>query len=292
MMEMARARQDHGFSLVELLVVTALMGVVAAALFALHQTTQRTAYTSEEVVEVQQNLRIGMEQIATDLRMAGFMLPPLDPAFQQANPNDLTILTASAFRRAARIEANQSTTGAATMEFNIALPEMVDLFSPGDRVIILRPPNQTQPITGLFTVAATNRGELNNPANPPQLSLEDFTGLADINFLRGDMIMRTNTVAPDVITYCLGPAADCGPGAACSPGQTCLMRVVNGVAAVVANNIEPAGLQLQYLPAGAIGNDIKAVRVTISGQTVSTVAFSGNVPKVRTLSSVVTLRNR
>jgi len=61
-----------GFSLVELLVVMVIMGLVMTSIYGLYLHNLKTANTSEEVVDVQQNLRIAYDMMARDIRMAGF----------------------------------------------------------------------------------------------------------------------------------------------------------------------------------------------------------------------------
>lgn len=68
-------QRNAGFSLVELLVVTVLMGLVVTAMYGLYLSSQKNAFTSEEVVDVQQNMRIALEEMARDIRLAGFLLP-------------------------------------------------------------------------------------------------------------------------------------------------------------------------------------------------------------------------
>ncbi len=62
---------SRGFTLVELLIVSGLVGIVMAAVLGLVVTTQRHTRTSEEVVDVQQNLRVALDFMSRDLRHAG-----------------------------------------------------------------------------------------------------------------------------------------------------------------------------------------------------------------------------
>jgi len=79
---MKRYCNHKGFTLIELLMVAAIMGLVIVAVYSLYLQTQRTAYTSEEVVDTQQNLRVALDSVVADLRMAGFLLsndlPPIN----------------------------------------------------------------------------------------------------------------------------------------------------------------------------------------------------------------------
>jgi len=75
---MGSARRTSGFTLVEILVVMTIFGVVIGAVYSLYLTHQKTAYVQEDVVDLQQNLRIAMDSITRDMRMAG-MLVPISP---------------------------------------------------------------------------------------------------------------------------------------------------------------------------------------------------------------------
>ena len=61
---------EAGFSLIELLVVTLMMGLVMGAVSTLYVSHQRSATVEAEVVDVQQNLRLAMDLIGQDVSMA------------------------------------------------------------------------------------------------------------------------------------------------------------------------------------------------------------------------------
>lgn len=64
--------KEHGFTLVELLVAMAITAVVMAAVYSLYKTQQDSYIAQDQVVEMQQNVRASLYQMARDLRMAGF----------------------------------------------------------------------------------------------------------------------------------------------------------------------------------------------------------------------------
>ena len=66
--------KESGFSLAELLVSIAIVGIVAAAIYGVFFTSNRTYITQEEVVDAQQRARIALDFMTKDIRMAG-----LDP---------------------------------------------------------------------------------------------------------------------------------------------------------------------------------------------------------------------
>jgi prepilin-type N-terminal cleavage/methylation domain-containing protein len=306
-----KIEKTRGVTLVELMIVLAILSLVMMSIYSLYRTHQRTAFTQDEVVEVQQNLRIGMENITRDIRMAGFLIPyntapvsvvndntgvaqPL-PAPDNVSSDAITISTASASATIGRIV--QPPAGAVlTMESSQA----VDPFDNGNAVTIIRPGNRTLPAgdpagAGCFTINGKNSAAHSiTLASPPGGVI-----------IEGDLLVEIGACGsyPNTITYCLGPSTLPAPGgcgnsvATCPAGQLCLMRIVNGTAQLIAQNM--AGLQISYLmddgtetAAPATLNTIRSVRVTLIGQTVTTKAFSDNASKVRRLESVIMMRNR
>lgn len=275
---------SKGFTLVELLFVVAILGVVMGAMFTLYQTHQRSAITQEEVVEVQQNLRVSMERITRDIEMAGFLVPSGRNPVEAATATSLTINTASATGIHARINADATTVATETI-FTVDSPESVDIFNNGDYVRIIRPQDRSQPIPGPLTVNGVSR-------TTPSLKISTTAG---VEIKRGDIIVRTTDTAsnPNTIAYSLIA------GGSCPAGQSCIARNDNGVGnEIVAGNIAANGLQFRYIlnngtetAAPADRSQIRAVRVTISGETVTTVALSG-AAKEREVTSVVAIRNR
>lgn len=280
-----------GFSLVELLVVTAIMGLVVMAVMGVYESTQRTAYSQDEVVELQQNLRVALEEVTKDLRLAGFMIPATSPPLQVApqNPDTssrLTINTASARGRAIRIdedltvpEAVDPDGDADTVRFTVGSSDMIDLFDAGDKVRVIRPPAQEETLDYVFTVKSTNR-------TSRYITLSGFTaalGGGTAEYKAGDVIVRTDQTLPDTIAYYL-------------EGDE-IKRIVKGAttpADVVADDI--TALTLAYLMddgteknsvSGSERDEVRAVRVTVTGQTTTPEGTS-----TRSLSNVVKLRNR
>ena len=327
-------KNQAGITLIELLVVMGIFGIVMGAIYSLYAAHQRSAYTQDEVVEVQQNLRIGIDSITRDVRMAGILVPyipvtqvqmppvqlasdatgtmqPL-PAPDNVRSDDMTLNAVSASATFARVTplSNASTyiVTAATFSMSVDSAVSVDAFNVNDYVRIVRPQDKSEPklpaeplLTGrVYRVTGKNR-------NVPELGLTINTGNnpTNINLNKGDMICKTESpyTYPNTVRYCLGPAAGCGSTVTtCPTGQLCLMRNVNGVngdTQVISQNM--AGLQFRYLmddgteldaPAPADNKNIRAVRVTLTGQTVITKALSGDQDKKRQIESVIQIRNR
>ena len=70
-----KARQQQGFTLIELMVAVTITSIVIAMAFAVFAAQQRTAVEIENASEVQQDARLIAQAILSDIRMAGYMLP-------------------------------------------------------------------------------------------------------------------------------------------------------------------------------------------------------------------------
>jgi type IV pilus assembly protein PilW len=67
--------EQAGFTLIELMIGMALGLIVVAAAFTILTTTSKALRANEQVVDAQQNLRMAMELITRDIKLAGFGNP-------------------------------------------------------------------------------------------------------------------------------------------------------------------------------------------------------------------------
>lgn len=75
-----------GITLVELVVGLVICGMVVAGIYRLFVSQTRAYAVQDQVVEVQQNIRIAMEILLRDLRMAGFDSDNINSKIDVANP--------------------------------------------------------------------------------------------------------------------------------------------------------------------------------------------------------------
>lgn len=323
--------RSAGFTLVEVLIVMVIMGVVVTAVYNLYTSTDKTANTSEEVVEVQQNLRIALDQIARDTRMAGFLIPngstPILAAPSGSTDNNdngtcidsgetpgpgagngcFSFQTATLSGRVARITGTPS--GASPADANtgylltVGNAEMVDLFETGNWARIIRPADGSSPLDRIFKVSGTDRSPI------PTLTLEGFT--AATIYRPGDLIVRVtdpngdhddnaNTSPPPAVITTSYRLVD--DPTSSDPSMRVLKRTdSSGGTAEIAAKI--TGLQFSYLlddgteqsaVTSARLGEIAAVRVTISGATDATRTGNANYSgiKTRSVETVIRLRNR
>jgi len=76
----------NGFTLIEILITMAIIGVISAAIFTSFQSQQKSYVVQESVAVMQQNLRAGMDMMVREIRMAGY-----DPSYGGSAGAGITI---------------------------------------------------------------------------------------------------------------------------------------------------------------------------------------------------------
>ena len=304
------SKWKRGFTLVEILIVIAILGVIMGVVYSVYLTHQKSAYTQEEVVEVQQNLRIAMESITKDIRMAGMLVPSTTPPIAAASTDSIFLNMASARGVYAMIDETPDMSAVAgiadKVAFKVKSSGDVDVFKEnrGNPVRLIRPIDCTQPISATFSIYTSNGGTTRS------MTLQKPALFASGDSIkRGDMIAMTETGAPDpnTVKYSVVNGGTVVNSVTCPQNQKCLVRIANctdadatcytnGTSNIIAGNI--SNLQFSYMLNDSSETDtptdlgaIRAVRVTITGQTSSTSLLSGG-PKTRQLTSVMKIRNR
>lgn len=276
-----RNMQQGGFTLVELLIVMLIFGIFIGAVYSLYISHLRTALSREEVIDVQQNVRIAMERLARDIRMAGFLVPTpviVSPASEKALSNHSSIRIYTGSTESTFVAIN---TVARDDKFVVTPKSELDNFVKNvDTVSIFRPSTKTL-IGGTFTVISSSSTSGNLSISPAATS-----GTVRI----GDMVCKS----PDRVQYIVD-RTDAAQGCDKSP---CLKR--NSI--VIAQGI--SNLRFDYFidgantdpksDASALTDDeirrITAIRVTVTGQTSKKTAYDDTI-KTRELTSLIKLRN-
>jgi Tfp pilus assembly protein PilW len=293
--------------------VLGMLGVALGAFQALYVAHQRSATTETEAVDVQQNLRIGLDQMVRDISMSGFMVTgstPVSVVVNNASPtaDAVTLTTGSESLVSATVDSATSTVNVAAgtlidlavMAFNGSLGGFETVDEGAAKVRIVNYRGESLGVGTTFTVLQVKPavGSCGVVPAPCMRLRADNAGTGTIG--RGDSIVKTSVPGgaeafPHTVTYSVAacPAPLAG---------NCLMRATvpaaAGGAMVVATNI--SDLQLSYLlsgntevaaPTAAQLSTIRAVRVTLSGQLVDTAAVAGGNLKTRTLTSIIAIRN-
>jgi len=305
------AKDKSGFTLVELLVVIGIFGIIMGAIYSVYLTHLKNAFSQEELVDVQQNLRTAMDMITRDLRMAGTLVPlgttPLAQGTLNNYSTSVQINTASAPGKFVRIAQTKETAAFANFSTNVDFKESVDgLLSLPDtapvNLRIIRPIGMANPVADPLLVLDRTKTNRDKPGVTVQRPSGDFT--AGTTITAGDIIAAVGpypdtSIQYDTIIYSLGP---------CDSSTTlkCLQRRINlsPQAEIIAGPF--SSLRFSYLYSDATPenntpdntNDapgsvaaIRGVRITLTGATTTTVSLSGGT-KTRQITSVVTIRNR
>jgi len=275
---------NPGFTLVELMVSLAIFGLVMVGIFGVYLSTQRSTNTQEQVVDLQQNLRVGLESISRDLRWAGFLIGSTANPIANAGTNTVTINTISGSRKVAQIATGFDSPSAISTIKTITLKEPIDL-KIGDLVRIIRPANASQPVPRVLL--------LTSDSSSTSLSIKGFNSAQVFN--EGDIVAEyvgsatPSDLNPNTITYSL--IATTG-----SPiGTNDLIRnsgtgneiVASGITSLTFSYLLDAGTEPADPSTITDLGDIRAVRVTLEGGAAS---ISGT--KNRAMTSLVALRNR
>lgn len=107
-------RRTHGFTLLELLIAIAVLGLVMASLMEVFTTQHRAYAVVDQTTEAQQNTRAVAQLLEHDLRMAGFMVPEFGAVCgwdEQNQPDTLFISNSTIFRTVDQLLAIDQATG-------------------------------------------------------------------------------------------------------------------------------------------------------------------------------------
>jgi type IV pilus assembly protein PilW len=122
---MSKLSKLNGFTLVELLVAMAISGIVAGAIFTAFQSQQKSYLIQDQVTEMQQNLRAGMDIMVRDIRMAGysqgapgFGITDIYPRDKDDNV-DVTITGNGAFKFTADFDDNGTLSSGETIYYSV-----------------------------------------------------------------------------------------------------------------------------------------------------------------------------
>ncbi|WP_305045113.1 PilW family protein [Geoalkalibacter sp.] len=279
-----RFLDDHrGFTLPEILIAAAVMLIIMGGVMSLYLGSQRTAKVETDFADVQDNLRLALDQLTKDVRMAGFLVAgaPITDISQTA----FTLRTTSPFRRYARIidpgpdPDPDPDTVTTTKTFTVYSASMAECFRPGDKVRIIRPPNQEQPGSGVAGAALVFDVSAVDPT-VPSISLSGFSAGTDYAYAAGDMVVRVADGAPVVseIRYQFNP----------SPANS-LERIVNGgTPQILARNLTDVAFAYVLNDEG----EVRTVNVVITGATSPEPDPDNRIPRrTRTLRSSIAVRN-
>jgi prepilin-type N-terminal cleavage/methylation domain-containing protein len=271
-----------GMTLVELIVVMAILSVVMLAVMSLYIPTQQSAVAQSQVSDVQSNLRLALNRMTQDLLIAGFLVPTNPVIFEASatpttaeNPDDddFTIRTRAVGNAFARVSSAASASG--DIRITVTNPAMVDLFPVGSKVRLFEPitANEVKATTGsdadrVYTVTANGSGTFD--ISPGTV----ITSASDVPAETVVLKVRDNTQPPlQTIRYRLNNGA--------------LERIVNGDTQFLARNLDSVVFAYDKTPEGRV----RRVDMVLTGatQAIKDDAISG--AKSRQVATSVSLRN-
>jgi prepilin-type N-terminal cleavage/methylation domain-containing protein len=298
-------KREAGFTLIELLIVMVVMGLVITSVYSLFINSKKTATTSEEVVDVQQNLRIAIDTLAGDIRMAGFLLNVGDTAISSAPPSpgidtddDGSLDTGTVFSLQTRssVRAYARVTSADNTGLTVASGSATT-FSKDNLIYVIRPSSPEDYYGPLIL------GEPSGDVLPISTDTDaDDEGVEPVvyspsSISTGDIVVRKLAGEPDEVTtvrYWLRANNTTGDN---------IFDLIrdDGTSietATVAGNIN--NINLSYIledgtesNAPAALEAIRAIRLTVTGQTDNTKTGLANFSgvKTRSLQTVVKIQN-
>jgi len=266
-------------SLVELVVVMAILGVVILAVMSLYIPAVKSTTVQTRVTDVQSNLRLAADRMTQDLLQAGFLISGEPVVFESGitnDPADLTIRTRTVVESFGRVAS--AVNSASTVTLTLSNADMADYFPTNSQVRIFNPVNMTELATYDETNAtqAQNHVYTVNSIAGSTLTVNHagvLAGISNAELTEAIVVRVRDTLQP--------------------PTQTIRYRVVDGNLERTVNNVNQ-----QILARGvdsltfAYGHSATSERVnkvdfTLRGRTE---AYQGDI-KTRQFRSSVTLRN-
>lgn len=276
--ERIRVRSDRGMTLVELIVVMAIFGIVVSAVYSLLIPVQQSTVAQTRVVDVQDNLRLALDIMTKDLRMAGLLIngQPLrgDAANTPPGATSFTIRTRSLQGVCARVSPIAANPG----NFQISPAEMAGQFVSGGPVRIFDALNPTNSASGTVTI-----NQNGTPANYADDTLSFSFTPPDVDNPVYILVKINATTDPEeqTITYRHNPA------------DQSLRRILNeGVAGkeqaqILARGISAVNFTYEFGDYGYY----RKVDIMLEGKTQALKDDVLSGEKTRRLNTSVTIRN-
>jgi prepilin-type N-terminal cleavage/methylation domain-containing protein len=262
---------NKGVTLIELLIALAISSILIAAIYRIFISQQKSYVVQEQVVDMQQNMRVSISRMMSEIRMAGFGsveaiwegVDGVNGFHQAITPGENSITVVGGFRQVRRNNGYPITVSS-TSENTITLNYSTDEFD--------RPSHQYISIGGVESSTVIQRkGRVLTLANTLRLNHSKDTPIFKIQ----------------AITYTVGK----------NDGKSILRRNENtgGGGQPVAENIED--LQFEYFDAN--GNpttfpaDIRMVKVKVTARTdrLDPQLKGGDGYRRRQIASNISIRN-
>lgn len=273
---------NQGMTLVEMIVVMAIMSVVVMAVMSIYVPAHQSTVAQTQVSDVQSNLRLANNRMTQDLLTAGFLVtngPIVFPDYDPADPNnpgtenpvDFTIRTRVAGHAFARVDSAVGVTGG-KIRINVTDADMVARFHTGSKVRLFEPVSATEVVAGTYSVVGA-------PASGAPADTIDIdpgaSGLSAGDIFKEFVLVGVKDGAAETqtIRYYFQDGA--------------LIREVNGDKQLLARNMESVAFAYEYTPEGRV----RRVDIVLTGVTKALKDDAISGVKSRQVATSVSLRN-
>lgn len=284
----------RGFSMVELMVVVAILAVVMMAVVSLYIPVQRSTAVQTQVSDVQSNLRLALNTMTRDLLLAGFLVPENPVVFensatpttaQNPDPVDFTIRTRTIGNGFARVATN-SVDMSGNVRLEVADADMLAAFPAGSRVRIYEPITGAEVNVGTGTNATraylveSNSGAIVVSGDAPSFAELVTVASSNPQALSESLVVGVRDVnqpSLQTIRYRLNGGA--------------LERIVNGSVQYLTRNLDtdPALSRFNYNLTDE--GRVNYVEIKLTGKTRAVGNETVATEKIRTVETSVKLRN-
>lgn len=294
------SRSEQGMTIVEVIVVMAILSVIMLAVMSLYIPAQRSTVVQSQVTDIQDNLRLAMDRLSQDIFSAGFLVGEQAPVVFDSgtddDPKDFTINTRLVGRGFGRIASAAAGGGAGEVTLTLTSADMAADFPAGARVRLFEPVSTVECDSGepdasrrVYTVTSATIDNNGTPGDPSDdfsvLEVEDPNGALSHNVINPEavVIRVASDATPPLQTIRYRHLDTDGDGTA-----DALVRTVNGQNQFLARNVSDINFAYQYAPSGRV----ERIDIELAGETKSLVAGDAVAgAKTRSLQSSVKLRN-
>ena len=275
-----RGRDRRGMTLVELLLVMAILSIVTLALMSLYIPTYQSTVAQTQVSDVQDNLRLALKVMTRDILHAGFLVP-VDPVTSN-DASGFTIRTRIVGNDFARVTGTANLTG--KIRITVADPDMVDNFQVGSRVRLFEPINANE-VTEQPVVAGITDDERTYPVDAKGTNTIDIDTTNNPSLDAADILPETvmlvvrdqNQPPLQTIQYRLN--------------NDSLELIVNGNLQALARNVymNPTNSRFDY-GLNTVGRLVR-IDIQLAGKTVALKNDAISGEKIRSVETSVKMRN-
>jgi prepilin-type N-terminal cleavage/methylation domain-containing protein len=290
-----------GMTLIEVIMVMAILSVVMLAVMSLYIPAQRSTVVQTQVTDIQQNLQLAVNRLSHDLLTAGFLVTGQPILFESGtvdDPVDFTIRTRLVGGGFGRVASVLTPVHTHAVRLNLTNADMAVEFPENSLVRLIQPVTSKEcnedtvsEVNRIYQVKHPTVDDNGTPGDPSDdftvIDLDDPNSVLAVgHILPETVVVRVaNATSPAVQTIRYQFADSDGDGV-----RDALVRLINGNRQFLARNV--SNISFVYTYNGAPTPRVQQVEITLSGQTKELVAGDAIASaKTRSLRTSVTLRN-